>query len=76
MPRVRFEELPGGAADRSEAALRKPQPPPAGYTGNTAITEWLTLHCRRDWGSISDGPVVRVRFADPEDCARARERFG
>jgi hypothetical protein len=38
MPRVRFEELPAGAAGGAEASFRKPPAPP-GYTGNTVITE-------------------------------------
>lgn len=73
MSRARYKELASGLAS---AALLKPAPPPGGYTGNTAITEWLTLNCRDRWASFSDGPVVRVRFVDPEDCARALERFG
>jgi hypothetical protein len=76
MSRVRFEELPGGKAGGAEASFRKPPAPPPGYTGNTVITEWLTLHCRGDWGSLSDGAFVRVRFADPADCDRAAARFG
>jgi hypothetical protein len=76
MPRVRVEELPGDEAGGMSATFRKPTSPPQGYTGNTVITEWLTLHCRGDWGSLSDGAFVRVRFADPEDCARAKARFG
>lgn len=74
MARVRYEELDGRA--RARATLLKPSPAPAGYTGNTAVTEWLILNCRGDFGSVSDGHAVRVRFADPEDCARALARFG
>jgi hypothetical protein len=76
MPRVRFGALPGRSAGGAEITVRKPQQAPPGYTANTVITEWLTLNCHGDWGSVSDGPFVRVRFAEAEDCARARVRFG
>lgn len=75
MARVRYEALPGWRVGGLEASLRKPADAPRGYTRNTVITEWLTLNCRGDWGSVADSRFVRVRFADPEDWARATARF-
>lgn len=73
MSRVRFEEVGACGRQPCEARFRKPAAPPAGYTGNTVVTEWLTLNCRGSWGSRSDGRSVHVRFAEPDDCARAVE---
>lgn len=38
-----------------EASLRISERPPQGYTANTVVTEWMTLHCRGDWASQSAG---------------------
>lgn len=76
MARVPYDQLSGAAGRGLQAAFRKPMAPPSGYTPNTVITEWLTLHCRGDWASLSDGPVVRVRFTVAADHAAARARFG
>lgn len=76
MPRARYGQLADARVRGLQAAFRKTSAPPAGYTANTVITEWLTLHCQGVWGSFSDGPVVRVRFTDPQDLARALAYFG
>lgn len=55
--------------------LRKPQTVAAGYTPNTLITEWLTVHCRGDWASQSRPTALLVWFADPADFARATAHF-
>lgn len=74
MARVRFKDIED-RADWLEVRLRKPEPP-AGYTGNTVITEWLTVNCRGDWASKVERQLLRVRFADLADRDRAVARFG
>lgn len=71
MPRVRFEDVEAHASTLREARFRKAARPPEGYTGNTFITEWLTLNCKGNWGSQADNRSVHVRFADPDDHVRA-----
>jgi hypothetical protein len=72
---VRFQKENYGLAGWSEAWLPKPAPP-AGYTGNTVITEWLTVNCQGDWASPAGARALHVRFADADDRARAVARFG
>jgi hypothetical protein len=76
MARIRLGEAAAGDAGFLAASLRKPSEIPRGYTGNTVITEWLTLNCRGDWASWSHGARVTVRFADARDRERALARFG
>jgi hypothetical protein len=75
MSRVRFQSKGEQPSSWSEAWLPKPAASP-GYTGNTVVTEWLTLNCRGDWASRATASALQVSFADPEDRARAVARFG
>jgi hypothetical protein len=59
-----------------QAVIRKPAEAPPGYTGNTVVTEWLTLNCRGDWSSQSEPTLLRVRFARRDDMERAFAVFG
>ena len=75
MPRVRFAELSNRGEPFHEAVFARPVGAPQGYTPITFLTEWLTEHCRSDWCSHALGKVVIVRFACPEDRARALAVF-
>lgn len=55
--------------------MAKPPAAPPAYTGNTVVTEWLTLNCRGDWASRGGRGSILVRFADADDLRRARQRF-
>lgn len=74
MARVHFKDIED-RGDWLEVRLRKPEPP-AGYTGNTVITEWLTVNCRGDWASKVERQLLRVRFAERADRDQAVARFG
>jgi hypothetical protein len=51
--------------------IRKPVDVPPGYTGNTVITEWLTLNCAGPWASKRSQFWLDVLFSAEADAERA-----
>jgi hypothetical protein len=58
-----------------KARIRKLAAAPAGYTPNTLVTEWLTLHCIGPWASKRRAGWVEVRFLREDDRRRAAAHF-
>jgi hypothetical protein len=72
--RVRFGQAKAAGWAWSGRILRPERPPP-GYTGNTVLTEWLTLNCVGPWASKHSRRWLVVLFAEEADAVRAYETF-
>ena len=57
------------------AIILKPADPPAGYTANTVLTEWLTVRCAARWASHARRGWLEVRFEAEADYRAAQAHF-
>lgn len=72
--RVRFEQAKAAGWSWTGRILR-PETAPQGYTGNTVLTEWLTLNCAGAWASKRSRRWLTVLFAYEADALRAYQTF-
>jgi hypothetical protein len=72
--RVRFEQATAAGWPWKGRILR-PETAPAGYTGNTVLTEWLTLNCAGPWASKRRSRWLDVLFSSEADALRAYHAF-
>jgi hypothetical protein len=71
--RVRFQ---AGVRDGwVRGGIFKPAVAPAGYTRQTAITEWLTLNCQGAWAGQTRNGWFEVQFERAADAARAEAHY-